>query len=50
MSQNIIIPLELIRFSANLRLDVSPEEKEDRIMKVIHLLQLDDCCNTYVNE
>ena len=41
---------ELIRFSANLRLDCSTQEKEDRIMKVIHLLQLDDCCNTWVND
>lgn len=40
--------LEMIRFSANLRLSCSQEEKEERIMKVINLLQLNDCCNTYV--
>lgn len=40
--------LEMITFSANLRLDVSPEEKLQRIAKVINILQLNDACNTYV--
>jgi len=44
-----LTPYESIRFSANLRLSGTSQEKESRVMKVIEDLRLTACMNTLVS-
>lgn len=41
-------PREAFHFSANLRLNITPEEKKERIENLIVDLGLEKCANTYV--
>jgi len=41
-------PYECLKFSANLRLSCTPQEKEQRVMKVIEDMRLTACMNTLV--
>lgn len=42
-------PYECLKFSANLRLSCSQEEKESRVQKIIQDLRLEKCKHTLVN-